>query len=64
MIIYKVRLIKGKKNKFLEMDVIIDVDEDIYILDVVDEVGIDLFVFCCVGVCFSCIGRLVEGEID
>ncbi|ABG53153.1 ferredoxin (2Fe-2S) [Trichodesmium erythraeum IMS101] len=64
MTTYKVRLIKGKKNKPPEMDVTIDVDEDTYILDAADEAGIDLPVSCRAGACSSCTGRLVEGEID
>ncbi|MCH2048863.1 MAG: 2Fe-2S iron-sulfur cluster-binding protein [Trichodesmium sp. ALOHA_ZT_67] len=64
MTTYKVRLIKGKKNKPPEMDVIIDVDEDTYILDAADEAGIDLPVSCRAGACSSCTGRLVEGEIN
>ena len=64
MTTYKVRLIKGKKNKPPEMDVTINVDEDTYILDAADEAGIDLPVSCRAGACSSCTGRLVEGEID
>lgn len=64
MTTYKVRLIKGKKNKPSEMDVTIDVDEDTYILDAADEAGIDLPVSCRAGACSSCTGRLVEGEIN
>ena len=64
MTTYKVRLIKGKKNKPPEMDVTIDVDDDMYILDAADEAGIDLPVSCRAGACSSCTGRLVEGEID
>mgnify|MGYP003336807334 FL=1 len=64
MTTYKVRLIKGKKNKPPEMDVTIDVDDDMYILDAADEAGIDLPVSCRDGACSSCTGRLVEGEID
>ncbi|MCL2936287.1 MAG: 2Fe-2S iron-sulfur cluster-binding protein [Trichodesmium sp. MAG_R02] len=64
MTTYKVRLIKGKKNKPPEMDVTINVDDDMYILDAADEAGIDLPVSCRAGACSSCTGRLVEGEID
>ena len=64
MTTYKVRLIKGQKNKPPEMDVTINVDDDMYILDAADEAGIDLPVSCRAGACSSCTGRLVEGEID
>jgi ferredoxin len=64
---YKVRLIKGKKNKPPELDVILEVPEDVYILDAVEdneEVDIDLPSSCRAGSCSSCVGKLVEGEID
>ncbi|MEB3190539.1 MAG: 2Fe-2S iron-sulfur cluster-binding protein [Snowella sp.] len=61
---YKVRLIKGKKNKPPEMDVTIDVPDDVYILDAAEEADIDLPSSCQAGSCSSCVGRLTEGEID
>jgi ferredoxin len=62
--IYKVRLIKGKKNKPPEMDVTLEVPEDTYILDAAEEQGIELPSSCRSGACSSCVGRMVEGEID
>jgi ferredoxin len=61
---YKVRLIKGKKNKPPEMDVTIEVSEDTYILDAAEEEDIDLPSSCRAGSCSSCVGKLVEGTID
>ncbi len=61
---YQVRLIKGKKNKPPEMDVTIDVPEDTYILDAAEEQDIELPSSCRAGACSSCVGRMVEGEID
>jgi ferredoxin len=61
---YKVHLIKGKKNKPPELDVILNVPEDVYILDVAEDANIDLPSSCRSGSCSSCVGKLVEGEID
>ena len=64
MTTYKVRLIKGKRKKPPEMDVTIEVDEDTYIVDAAEDRGIDLPFSCRAGACSSCVGRMVEGEID
>ena len=61
---YKVRLIKGKKNKPPEMDVTIEVGEDTYILEAAEEQGIDLPFSCHSGSCSSCVGKMVEGEVN
>ncbi len=64
MTTYKVRLIKGKKKKPPEIDVTIEVDEDTYILDAAEEQDIELPFSCRAGACSSCVGRVIEGEID
>ncbi|MEA5533397.1 2Fe-2S iron-sulfur cluster-binding protein [Crocosphaera sp. XPORK-15E] len=61
---YQVRLIKGKKNQPPEVDVTITVPEDTYIFDAAEEEGIELPSSCRSGACSSCVGRIVEGEID
>jgi len=61
---YKVRLIKGKKNKSPEIDVTLDIPEDVYILDAAEEADLDLPSSCRAGSCSSCVGKLVEGTID
>lgn len=64
---YKVRLIeeKGpKKNRTLIFDQTIEVDEDTYILEAAEENDIDLPSSCQAGSCSSCVGKVVEGEIN
>lgn len=61
---YKVRLIKGKKNKPPEMDVTLEIPDDVYILDAAEDADIDLPSSCRAGSCSSCVGRIVEGTIN
>ena len=60
MTTYQVRLI----NKKRKIDVTIPVDDDMYIIDAVEENDIELPFSCRAGACSSCVGKLVEGEID
>ncbi|MEB3148529.1 MAG: 2Fe-2S iron-sulfur cluster-binding protein [Sphaerospermopsis sp.] len=60
MATYKVRLI----NKKEELDTTIDCDDDVTIVDAAAEAGIELPFSCKSGSCSSCVGKIVEGEIN
>ncbi|CDN14805.1 MAG: 2Fe-2S iron-sulfur cluster binding domain-containing protein [Richelia sp.] len=60
MATYQVRLISKKEN----LDTTIEVDEETNIVDAAEEQGIHLPSSCCAGSCSSCVGKVVEGEID
>lgn len=60
MTTYQVRLI----NKKRKIDITIPVDDDTYIIDAAEENDIDLPFSCRSGAGSSCVGKLVEGEID
>ena len=63
MATYNVRLL----NKKLKLDTTIEVDENTYILDAVedlDDPNLDLPFSCKAGSCSSCVGKVVEGEIN
>jgi 2Fe-2S type ferredoxin len=60
MTTYKVRLL----NKKAKTDITIDVDGDTFILDAAEDQDIELPSSCKAGSCSSCVGKVVEGEID
>ena len=60
MTTFQVRLI----NKKRKIDITIPVDEDMYIIDAAEENDLELPFSCRAGACSSCVGKLVEGEID
>ena len=60
MATYQVQLLNKKRN----IDVTIPVEDDMYILDAAEVNDIELPFSCRAGACSSCVGKLVEGEID
>ncbi len=60
MTTYQVRL----TNKKRDIDITIPVDENTYILDAAEAQDIELPFSCRSGSCSSCVGKLVEGEVD
>ena len=60
MTTYQVRLI----NKKREIDITIPVDDTTTILDAAEAQDLELPFSCQSGSCSSCVGKLVEGEID
>ncbi|AHJ30390.1 2Fe-2S iron-sulfur cluster-binding protein [Nodularia spumigena CS-584] len=60
MATYQVRLI----NKKQDLDTTIEVDEETTIVDAAEENGIELPFSCHSGSCSSCVGKIVEGEVD
>lgn len=60
MTTFNVRLISKKYN----LDLTIPVDEETSILEAAEDAGVDLPFSCHSGACSSCVGKLVEGEID
>jgi ferredoxin len=60
MAIYQVRLL----NPDLELDRIIAVPDDQYILDMAEDAGIRLPSGCKQGNCSACVAKLISGEVD
>jgi len=60
MTTYQVRLINKKRS----LDITIPIDENTTILDAAEEQGLELPFSCQSGSCSSCVGKVVEGEVD
>jgi 3-phenylpropionate/trans-cinnamate dioxygenase ferredoxin reductase subunit/ferredoxin len=60
MTTYQVRLL----NKKREIDITIPVEDTTTILHAAEEQGLELPSSCQAGSCSSCVGKVVEGEID
>ena len=60
MATYQVHLINKKRS----LDITIPVDETTTILEAAEEQELELPFSCHSGSCSSCVGKVVEGEID
>lgn len=60
MTTFQVHLINKKRG----IDITIPVEDNQYILEAAEDQGIDLPFSCHSGSCSSCVGKVVEGEID
>ena len=60
MTVFQVHLINKKRN----IDITIPVDENTYILDAAEAQDVELPFSCRSGACSSCVGKLVEGEVN
>ena len=62
MIAYQVVLLENEEHDFEE--VVLNCNEDGYILDIAEEKGINLPYSCRAGACSTCAGKVITGEID
>mgnify|MGYP002634040317 CR=1 FL=1 len=62
MIAYQVVLLENEEHDFEE--VVLNCNEDEYILDIAEEKGINLPYSCRAGACSTCAGKVITGEID
>lgn len=60
MATYQVHLINKKRS----LDITIPVEDSTTILEAAEEQGIELPFSCHSGSCSSCVGKVMEGEID
>ena len=59
---YQVTLLENEEHDFEE--VVLNCNEEEYILDVAEEKGVNLPYSCRAGACSTCAGKVITGEID
>lgn len=60
MVTYKVTLLSEEEG----IDEQISCNDDVFVLDAAEELGIDLPYSCRAGACSTCAGKVTEGTID
>lgn len=57
---YEVKLLSEEHN----IDATVSCADDVYLLDITEEAGLDLPYSCRAGACSTCAGKVTEGTID
>ena len=57
---YDVKLISEEHD----IDVVVECNDDEYLLDISEAAGVELPYSCRAGACSTCAGKVTEGEID